>query len=166
MTRARVMAALERAIDMGVRCALRPFRHAHRIGGASRDARTSCARAPRPPGAARGVWAVLGATPQSEGLVRVRGQVCLRTPAPAPFGSLPNQQSVPEGCFHRRFEAAERLLGDRLAIGLFGIAAQAGGGSDGAGRSHATKLGIRLSRLALAAFLPRTDERGATCRGG
>jgi len=28
----------------------------------------------------------LGATPQSEGLVRVRGQVCLRTPAPDPRG--------------------------------------------------------------------------------
>jgi len=29
-------------------------------------------------------WSV--ATPQSEGLVRVRGQVCLRTPAPDPRG--------------------------------------------------------------------------------
>ena len=46
----------------------------------------------------RSAQAVTVATPQSEGLVRVRGRVCLRTPAPVPFGSLPHQQSVPEGC--------------------------------------------------------------------
>ena len=39
-----------------------------------------------------GPWTV--ATPLAEGSVRVRGQVCLRTPAPDPFGSLPHQQSL------------------------------------------------------------------------
>lgn len=31
----------------------------------------------------------LGATPQSEGLVRARGHVCFHTPVPTPLGSLP-----------------------------------------------------------------------------
>ena len=37
-----------------------------------------------------------GATPQSEGLVRVRGRACFHTLAPAP-GSLPRHQSLREG---------------------------------------------------------------------
>jgi len=41
---------------------------------------------------AASAWSV--ATRQSEGLLRVRGQVGLRTPAPDPHGSLPDQRSL------------------------------------------------------------------------
>ena len=64
----------------------------------SAGAATSCAQAAMPARAARAAQAVTLATPQSESLVRVRGRVCLRTPAPAPLGSLAYQRSVPEGC--------------------------------------------------------------------
>ena len=39
----------------------------------------------------RSLRPVTGATPQSEGLVRARGQVCFHTPAPVPSGSLPSR---------------------------------------------------------------------------
>ena len=48
-------------------------------------------RSPVPHWAAR-TW--MGATPQAEGLLRARGQVCFHTPAPALHGSLPNQESL------------------------------------------------------------------------
>ena len=88
----------ERANDTGVRCALRRFRSAHRNRRAIAGAATSCAGVACPARAARAAQAVTLATPQSEGLVRVRGRVCLRTPTPAPLGSLAYQRSVPEGC--------------------------------------------------------------------
>ena len=94
----RLTAVPERANDTGVRCALGRLRSAHRDRRVSAAAATSCARAACPARAARAAQAVTLATPQSEGLVRVRGRVCLRTPAPDPFGSLAYQQSVPEGC--------------------------------------------------------------------
>ena len=49
------------------------------------------------PQTTRGVDAHFGRPAMHTGSVRVRGRVCLRTPA-APFRSLPHQQSVPEGC--------------------------------------------------------------------
>ncbi len=94
----RITAASERGNDTGVRCALRRFRSAHRDRRVSAAAATSCAHAACPARAARAAQAVTVATHQSEGLVRVRSRVCSRTPAPAPFGSLPHQRSVPEGC--------------------------------------------------------------------
>ena len=48
----------------------------------------------------RGIQTTRGvtvATHQSEGLLRVRDRVGLRTTRPRPLGSLPDQQSVPEG---------------------------------------------------------------------
>ena len=55
-------------------------------------------RVGRPPArGARAAEAVAVATHQSESLVRVRDRVGLRTTRPRPLGSLPDQQSVPEG---------------------------------------------------------------------
>ena len=95
MSGPRLMAALERANDAGARCALRRSGDAHRQGSGSYRARTSCASAPRPASADRGAQAVLGATPQSGGLLRVRSQVCLRTPVPSPSGR--SQPAIPPG---------------------------------------------------------------------
>ena len=69
-TGARLMAALECANDAGGRCALWPA------------------------GTAGAAPAVVGATPQSKGLVRVRGQVCLRT-CPRPPGVAPEPSILP-----------------------------------------------------------------------
>ena len=81
----RLTAVPERANDTGVRCALRRFRSAHRDRRVSAAAATSCAHAACPARAVRAAQAVTVATPQSEGLVRVRGRVCLRTPSPRPL---------------------------------------------------------------------------------
>ena len=86
MTGARLTAALECANDAGGRCALWPSGDAHVCYGVSRDTATSCAYAARPASAAGAALEVVGATPQSEGLVRVRTQVCFHTPAPVPWG--------------------------------------------------------------------------------
>ena len=104
MTGARLTAALECANDAGGRCALWPSGDAHACYGVSRDTATSCAYAARPASAAGAALAVVGATPQSKGLVRVRRQVCLRTPAPVPSGSLPANYPYAG----RRFSAASR----------------------------------------------------------
>ena len=66
---------------------------------------------------ARGGRAVTLATHQSEGLVRVRGRVCLRTLRLRTLRVASGQQSFPEGV-KGRFEAAD----DPLAGGLYGIA--------------------------------------------
>jgi len=79
--------------------------------------------APFAPGA-RAARAVTLATPQSEGLVRVRGRVCLRTLRPRPLGVASGAAIRPGSVGERRFEAAEDLPADRLADGLCGIAVQ------------------------------------------
>ena len=104
MTGARLTAALECANDAGGRCALWPSGDAHACYGVSHDTATSCAFAAGSVSAARAALTGTGATPQSEGLVRVRRQVCLRTPAPAPSGSLPANYPYAG----RRFSAASR----------------------------------------------------------
>ena len=55
---------------------------------------TSCAFAARSVSAARAALTGTGATPQSKGLVRVRGQVCLRT-CPRPPGVAPEPSILP-----------------------------------------------------------------------
>ena len=85
----------ERANDVGVRCALRRLGSAHRDRRATAGAATSCAGAGMPARAARAAQAVTGATPQSEGLVRVRGRVCFHTLAPAPW--VAPAPSIPAG---------------------------------------------------------------------
>ena len=97
MTGARLTAALECANDAGGRCALWPSGDAHACYGVSHDTATSCAFAAGSVSAARAALTGTGATPQSEGLVRVRGQVCLRT-WPRPPGVAPDQRSFQEGC--------------------------------------------------------------------
>ena len=94
-TGARLMAALECANDAGGRCALWPSGDARRCCGVGRDTATSCAYAAGSVSAARAAPTGTGATPQSEGLVRVRGQVCLRT-CPRPPGVAP-EPSIPPG---------------------------------------------------------------------
>ena len=93
-TGARLMAALECANDAGGRCALWPAGDARRCCGVGHDTATSCAYAARPAGTAGAAPAVVGATPQSKGLVRVRGQVCLRT-CPRPPGVAPEPSILP-----------------------------------------------------------------------
>ena len=134
MTGARLTAALECANDAGGRCALWPFADAHWCCIVGHDTATSCAYTARPAGTARAALTGTGATPQSEGLVRVRGQVCLRTPAPVPSGSLPIHQSLRGKAVQRRFEAAEHQFAGPLSVGLSDIAEQ-GRGRDGRGRS-------------------------------
>ena len=87
------------------RCTLQCPDDAHRWGSGSYRTRTSYASAPRPAGADRGAQAVLGATRQSGGLLRVGGRVCLRTPVPPPRVA-PSQQSLagrPLGAASRRW---------------------------------------------------------------
>ena len=72
------------ANDVGYQCTLwRPHR-AHLSRPANRFAPMICALPTAAAGAAALVWAGLGATRQSEGLLRVRDQVALHTPAPNP----------------------------------------------------------------------------------
>ena len=100
-TGARLMAALECANDAGGRCALWPSGDARRCCGVGHDTATSCAYAARPAGTAGAAPAVVGATPQAEGLVRAWGWVCFHTPVPALQGSLPVHQSLagrPSAC--------------------------------------------------------------------
>ena len=93
-TGARLMAALECANDAGGRCALWPSGDARRCCGVGHDTATSCAYAAGSDVARRADEAEMGATPQSEGLVRVRGQVCLRT-CPRPPGVAPEPSILP-----------------------------------------------------------------------
>ena len=94
MTGARLTAALECANDAGGRCALWPSGDAHACYGVSHDTATSCAFAAGSVSAARAALTGTGATPQSEGLVRVRIQVCLRT-CPRPPGVAPEPSILP-----------------------------------------------------------------------
>ena len=94
MTGTRLTAALECANDAGGRCALWPSGDAHACYGVSHDTATSCAFADGSVSAARAALTGTGATPQAEGLVRARGQVCFHTPPPALLGSLPVQESL------------------------------------------------------------------------
>ena len=116
MTGARLTAALECANDAGGRCALWPSGDAHACYGVSHDTATSCAFAAGSVSAARAALTGTGATPQSEGLVRVRTQVCLRTPAPVPWGRSRSINPYAGRRFERRFEAADHPFADRPAV--------------------------------------------------
>ena len=135
MTGARLTAALECANDAGGRCALWPSGDAHACYGVSHDTATSCAFAAGSVSAARAALTGTGATPQSEGLVRVRTQVCLRTPAPVPWGRSRSINPYAGRRFERRFEAADHPFADRLAVWQPGITEQGRGTPDGSGRS-------------------------------
>ena len=94
MSGARLTAALECANDAGVRFTLRRPGDSHGASRLSAGAAASCASADRPASAVRAALTGTGATPQAEGLVRARGQVCFHTPPPALLGSLPVQESL------------------------------------------------------------------------
>ena len=86
MSGARLTAALECANDAGVRFTLRRPGDSHGASRLSAGAAASCAFAAGPASAVRAAPSEAVATPQSEGLIRVRTQVCFHTPAPVPWG--------------------------------------------------------------------------------
>ena len=85
-----------------------------------------------------GPWA--GATPQSEGLVRVRTQVCFHTPAPVPWGRSRSINPYAGRRFERRFEAAGHPFADRPAVWQSGITEQSRGTPDGSGHSPSRQV--------------------------
>ena len=140
MTGARLTAALECANDAGGRCALWPSGDAHACYGVSHDTATSCAFAAASAGAARAALTGTGATPQSEGLVRVRTQVCFHTPAPVPWGRSRSINPYAGRRFERRFEAADHPFADRPAVWQPGITEQGRGTPDGSGHSPSRQV--------------------------
>ena len=134
MSGARLTAALECANDAGVRFTLRRPGDSHGASRLSAGAAASCASADRSASAVRAAPSEAVATPQSEGLVRVRGQVCFHTPAPVPWGRSRSINPYAGRRFERRFEAAEHQFAGPLSVGLSDIAEQ-GRGRDGRGRS-------------------------------
>ena len=140
MTGARLTAALECANDAGGRCALWPSGDAHACYGVSHDTATSCAFAAGSVSAARAALTGTGATPQSEGLVRVRTQVCFHTPAPVPWGRSRSINPYAGRRFERRFEAAGHPFADRPAVWQPGITEQSRGTPDGSGHSPSRQV--------------------------
>ena len=144
MSGARLTAALECANDAGVRFTLRRPGDSHGASRLSAGAAASCASADRPASAVRAAPAVVGATPQSEGLVRVRRQVCLRTPAPVPSGSLPANYPYAG----RRFSAASRRRSTSSPAPCpsgYRTSPSKAGAAMGGATAHAAKPGMRPS---------------------
>ena len=131
MTGARLTAALECANDAGGRCALWPSGDAHACYGVSHDTATSCAFAAGSVSAARAALTGTGATPQSEGLVRARGEVWIHTPPPPAKGSLPARYPSGKG-FQRRCPAADHPV-RRPSSRCVGATAKDPGGELGTG---------------------------------
>ena len=140
MSGARLTAALECANDAGVRFTLRRPGDAHGASRLSAGAAASCASADRPASAVRAAPSEAVATPQSEGLVRVRTQVCLRTPAPVPWGRSRSINPYAGRRFERRFEAADHPFADRPAVWQPGITEQSRGTPDGSGHSPSRQV--------------------------
>ena len=90
----------------------------------------------------------LGATPLAEGSVRVRGQVCLRTPVPDPPGRSQTSDPYAGRRFERRFDAAEYPFPDRSVVGQPSIAEQ----DDGTPQGHdpPVPVGPRIRRYPTA----------------
>ncbi len=109
---------------MGCQCAPRSSRRAHRWGGVRHSRQGSCALRSWATGAVALVRAGLGATRQSEGLLRVRGHARLRTPGLLPSGRSQTSDPLAGRRYERHFEAAEHPFADRLAVGLFDIVEQ------------------------------------------
>ena len=81
-----------------------------------------------------------GATPQAEGLLRVRTQVCFHTPAPVPRGRSRSINPYAGRRFERRFEAAGHPFADRPAVWQPGITEQSRGIPDGSGHSPSRQV--------------------------
>ena len=127
MSGARLTAALECANDAGVRFTLQRPGDSHGASRLSAGAAASCASADRPASAVRAALTGTGATPQAEGLVRARTQVCFHTPAPVPWGRSRSINPYAGRRFERRFEAADHPFADRPAVWQPGITEQGRG---------------------------------------
>ena len=140
MSGARLTAALECANDTGVRFTLRRPGDSHGASRLSAGAAASCASADRPASAVRAAPSEAVATPQSEGLVRARTQVCFHTPAPVPWGRSRSISPYAGRRFERRFEAADHPFADRPAVWQPGITKQGRGTPDGSGHSPSRQV--------------------------
>ena len=138
--RVRLMAGPECENDVGSRFTLWPSRDSHVTSCLSAGAVTSYASAARSVSAARAAPTGTGATPQSEGLVRVRTQVCFHTPAPVPWGRSRSINPYAGRRFERRFEAADHPFADRPAVWQPGITEQGRGTPDGSGHSPSRQV--------------------------
>ena len=154
MSGARLTAALECANDAGVRFTLRRPGDSHGASRLSAGAAASCASADRPAGTAGAAPSEAVATPQSEGLVRVRTQVCFHTPAPVPWGRSRSINPYAGRRFERRFEAADHPFADRPAVWQPGITEQGRGTPDGSGHSPSRQV----------RDVPVPGDRGATAK--
>ena len=163
MSGARLTAALECANDAGGRCALWPSGDAHACYGVSHDTATSCAFAAGSVSAARAALTGTGATPQSEGLVRVRTQVCFHTPAPVPWGRSRSINPYAGRRFERRFEAADHPFAGRPS-GSRASPSKAGVPPMARATAQAAKSGTRPSQVTDG--LPELASREASGSAG
>ena len=113
MSGGRLTAVLRRETIAGVRFTLRRFGDAHGPCRSTAGAAASCASGSMPSGAARAAPSVAVATPQSEGLVRVRTQVCFHTLPPFPRGRsrpiIPTREGGLSAAARRRMEIGRRV---------------------------------------------------------
>ena len=123
-----------------------PVPDSHGTRRVSAEAAVSYASAARPAVARRAAQAEMGATPQSEGLVRVRTQVCFHTPAPVPWGRSRSINPYAGRRFERRFEAAGHPFADRPAVWQPGITEQSRGTPDGSGHSPSRQVRVAPSQ--------------------
>ena len=94
--------------DMRHRFTIRPGSDSHGSRRVSAEAAIIIyASAARPCVAGRAALAVVGATPQSEGLVRVRRQVCFHNLPPSPRGRSHTSNPLGGKATWRRCEAAD-----------------------------------------------------------
>ena len=140
MTGLHVMPPLGRENDAGGRFTEWLGLDSHGTHRISADATASYASAARPVVARRADEADMGATPQSEGLVRARTQVCFHTPAPVPWGRSRSSNPYAGRRFERRFEAAGHPFADRPAVWQPGITEQSRGTPDGSGHSPSRQV--------------------------
>ena len=160
MTNLRLMPPLGCENDVGRRFTLWPSGDSHGTSCLSAGAVASYASAARSVSAARAALTGTGATPQSEGLVRVRRQVCLRTPAPVPSGSLPANYPYAG----RRFSAASRRRSTSSPAPCpsgYRTSPSKAGAAMGGAAAHAAKPGMRPSwapqRPSRMGYLDRSD---------
>ena len=163
MTDLRLMPPLGCENDVGGRFTVCPVPNSHGTRRVSAEAAVSYASAARPAVARRAAQAEMGATPQSEGLVRVRTQVCFHTPAPVPWGrshpSIPTREGGLSAASRRRVTRSPtgRPSGNRASPSKAGVPPMA------RATAQAAKSGTRPSQVTDG--LPARDcWMGATSR--
>ena len=163
MTDLRLMPPLGCENDVGGRFTVCPVPNSHGTRRVSAEAAVSYASAARPAVARRAAQAEMGATPQSEGLVRVRTQVCFYTPAPVPWGrshpSIPTREGGLSAASRRRVTRSPtgRPSGNRASPSKAGVPPMA------RATAQAAKSGTRPSQVTDG--LPARDcWMGATSR--